>query len=186
MDFLLFSFDRNAQKYYHATFMSARTVIDGLEFARSGSQLQGAVAVAELPRLTDSLFDTGGELKFLVRGGHDARHRPRLQLTVEGLINLKCQRCLDTLVYPVAAESSLLVLTGKAGGETAAFDELDGIPADAHTDVWTLVEDEVLLAIPLAPRHPDEQCNAAVKTPQDRAASPFSVLAKLKQDLIRN
>jgi len=166
--------------------MSARTVIDSLEFARSGQQLQGAVAVAELARLTDSLFNTGGELKFLVRGGYDTRQRPRLQLTVEGLINLKCQRCLGSLAYPVAVESSLLVLTGGAGGETAELDELDGIPADQHTDVWALVEDEVLLAIPLAPRHPDEQCNAAVKTSQDRAASPFSVLAKLKQDRIQN
>jgi uncharacterized protein len=166
--------------------MSARAVIDSLEFARSGQQLQGAIAVAQLARLTDSLFDTGGNLKFALSGGLDAEHRPRLNLKVEGAINLRCQRCLDSLAYPVEVESSLLVLTGKAGGETAEFDELDGIPADPHTDVWALVEDEVLLAIPIAPRHAEGQCSAAMKTTPDGTPSPFAVLAKLKQQRIEN
>ena len=89
MDFLLFYFDRNTQKYYHAPFMSARAVLDSLQFARSGQELQGAVAVAQLRRLADSLFDAGGDLKFVLAGGYDARHRPRLNLKVEGEINLK-------------------------------------------------------------------------------------------------
>jgi uncharacterized protein len=166
--------------------MSARAVIDSLEFARSGQQLQGAIAVAQLARLADSLFDTGGNLKFALSGGLDAEHRPRLNLKVEGAINLRCQRCLDSLAYPVEVESSLLVLTGQAGGETAELDELDGIPADPHTDVWALVEDEVLLAIPIAPRHAEGQCSAAVKTTRDGTTSPFAVLAKLKQQRIEN
>src|SRR3990170_2406079 len=108
--------------------------------------------------------------------------RPRLNLTVEGEINLRCQRCLGGLAFPVAVESSLLVLKDRAGGETAEIDDLDGIPADPHTEVRALIEDEVLLAIPIAPRHPEGQCSAAVKSTQDNAASPFAALAKLKRN----
>jgi uncharacterized protein len=186
MDFLLFGFDINAQKYYHARLMSARAVIDSLDFARNSQQLSGEVQVVQLARLADSLFDGAGELKYQLVGGCDARQRPRLQLAVAGSINLRCQRCLGSLAYPVAVEASLLVLTDKAGGETAELDDLDGVPADAHTDVWELIEDEVLLAVPLSPRHPEGLCEAAVDTSQDRAASPFAVLAKLKQDRIQN
>ena len=180
MDFLLFCFDRKAQKYYHAQLMSARAVIDSLEFACSGQELQGEVKVAQLARLADSLFDTGGDLKFTLAGSYDSERRPRLNLTVAGVIKLRCQRCLGSLVYPVAVESSLLVLTGKAGGKTAELDDLDGIPADRDTDVWALVEDEVLLATPMAPRHPEGQCSAAVTATKDRSASPFAALAKLR------
>ena len=186
MDFLIFYFDRNTQKYYHARLMSARAVIDSLEFARGRRQLIGEVQVTQLVRLADSLFDAAGGLRYELTGDCDARRRPRLRLTVAGSINLRCQRCLGSLAYPVAVASSLLVLTGKAGSETAELDDLDGIPADPHADVWDLIEDEVLLAIPLSPRHPEGTCNAAVDTAQDRAAPPFAVLANLKRDRIRN
>ena len=166
--------------------MSARAVIDSLEFARNSQQLDGEVQVAKLARLADSLFDGAGELKYQLAGGRDTRQRPRLQLTVAGSINLRCQRCLGSLPHPVAVEASLLVLTDEAGGETAEFDDLDGVPADLHTDVWGLIEDEVLLAVPLSPRHPEGLCNAAVDTSLDRAPSPFAVLAKLKHDRIQN
>lgn len=162
--------------------MSAQAVIDSLEFAHTGQRMQGEVKVAQLTRLADSLFDTGGTLGFSLAGGEDAERRPRINLTVEGEINLRCERCLGSFAYPVAVASSLLVLTDGAGGETAGIDDLDGIPADPHTEVQALIEDEVLLAIPIAPRHPEGQCRAAVKTTWDSAASSFEVLANLKQN----
>ena len=166
--------------------MASAMVIDSLEFARNGEQLQGAVSVAQLARLTDSLFDAAGRLNYRLQGGYDARQRPRLNLSVEGEINLRCQRCLGRLPYSVAVESTLLVLTAGSTPEIAEIDDLDGIPADAHTDVWALVEDEVLLAIPFAARHAEGLCSTAVKISDDRAASPFAVLADLKRDRIQN
>ena len=166
--------------------MSARAVIDGVEFARAGECLSGEAPVGELARLADCLFDAGGGLKYELKGGSDSRQRLRLQLAVAGSINLRCQRCLGSLAYPVAVQANLLVLTQQAGGETAELDDLDGVPADAHTDVWSLVEDEILLAIPLAPRHAEGECSPAVKATGNRAASPFAALAKLTQERTKN
>lgn len=169
--------------------MEPAVIIDSVEFARAGEELRGVVGVLQLARLVDSLFDAGGSLIYQVFGGRDSRHRLRLRVSVEGEINLKCQRCLGSLPYPVAVESSLLVLTA---GMSAASDEivdigdLDGVPADAHTDVLALVEDEVLLAIPFAARHPDGQCGAVIKAADEGAASPFSVLVRLKHDRNQN
>ena len=181
MDFLLFCFDRTGRKYYHARFMSARAVIDSLACARSGQQLRGAVSVAELARLADSLFDADGELTYELAGGHDERQRPRVQLTVTGSIHLTCQRCLGRLAYAVDVNTSLLVLTEPAGDETTDLDDLDGIPANPHTDVWSVVEDEVILAIPLSPRHAEGECSQAGGVATGNTASPFAILAKLRQ-----
>jgi uncharacterized metal-binding protein YceD (DUF177 family) len=49
-----------------------------------------------------------------------------------------------------------------------------------------LVEDEVLLAIPLAPRHAENECSPAVKAAGSPAASPFAALAKLTQERGKN
>jgi uncharacterized protein len=186
MVFLLFCFDRRGRKYYHARFMSARAIIDSTEFARAGEHLSGSVPVGELARLADSLYDAAGEIKFELNGGSDSRQRLRLQLAVAGTMNLKCQRCLGSLAYPVLVKSKLLVLAGQAGGETTEIDDLDGVPASAQTDVWSLVEDELLLAIPLAPRHDEGLCGPAVDGAGNRVASPFAVLAKLTQDRTKN
>ncbi len=171
---------------FGASMIEPAVVIDTLEFARSGQELEGKIEVAELERLADSLFDNVGTLAFDIRGSYDARQRPHLRLRVEGEISLKCQRCLGRLRYPVSVESSLLVLTSGVSTEAAEIDDLDGVPADPHTDVRALVEDEVLLAVPYAPRHPEGQCSTLAKAGEGRAASPFAVLARLKQDQIEN
>src|SRR5688572_9557464 len=148
-----------AETRVEAKLMESAKVIDSLEFARAGEEVQGSVSVAQLARLTDSLFDAAGTLSYRLLGGYDAQQRPRLKLSVEGEINLKCQRCLGKLPYSVAVESSLLLLTAGSKSEIVEIDDLDGIPADVNTDVWALVEDEVLLAIPFAARHPEGLCS---------------------------
>lgn len=176
-----FIFDRAAQKYYHAALMSARAVIDSLEFARSGAELRGEVQVDVLERLVDGLYDSTGILSYVLTGRTDARQRPGLQLAVSGNLNLKCQRCLGKLVYPVAVETRLLLLDGPSKSTDVEIDDLDAVAADSELDVWSLVEDEVLLAQPMAARHEAGECQAAVATGRDGAASPFAVLAGMKQ-----
>jgi uncharacterized protein len=179
-----FIFDRTAQKYYYAALMSARAVIDSLEFARSGAESRGEVQVGALERLADGLYDSTGILNFVLRGQMDDRERPGLQLAVTGTLNLRCQRCLGKLVYPVAVESRLLLLDGASGSGDVEIDDLDAVAADRELDVWALVEDEVLLAQPMASRHEAGECQAAVATGRDGATSPFAVLAEMKHKQI--
>ena len=182
MVFLQLCFDRFEQKYYHARFMSARAIIDSVEFARAGEVLDGSVPVGQLSRLADVLFDADGEMQFELKGGRDSRERFRLHLTVTRRIDLQCQRCLGKLAFPLSTRTNLLVLTEDAGGDTGELEDLDGVPAGAAIDVWSLVEDEVLLALPLAPRHAEGDCSPAVKGAGEPVASPFAALAGLAQE----
>jgi uncharacterized protein len=166
--------------------MVTATVFDSLEFARSQQELQGTLDVAQLARVTDSLFDSAGSLAYQLAGGYDSRQRPIIKLKVDGELNLKCQRCLGKLPFRVASESSLLVLlsSSPAGGDV--IEDLDGIPASHDADALALVEDEVLLAVPFAPRHPDGQCNTAAEVAKETPVSPFAMLARLRQDTTQN
>jgi uncharacterized protein len=161
--------------------MSARAVIDSLEFAHGGKELRGDVQVVELGRLADSVYDCSGTLQYTLVGHTDGRQRPRLRLRVAGAIGLRCQRCLGKLPYQVALDASLLLLSEDSGSDTAEVEDLDAVAADPALDVWSLVEDEVLLALPIAPRHPEGECELVAGADRDRAASPFAVLAGLKQ-----
>lgn len=165
--------------------MSAAAVIDSTEFARAGLELRGSLLVAELARLTESLFDTEGTLSYEVRGGIDDLSRPRLTVKIEGPLNLRCQRCLESLQYAVDVSNTLLVVPAGA----APLEEIEDpeapetIDADEELDLVALIEDEVLLSLPLAPRHTEGACLSRLVEHQNEVEprSAFARLATLKQ-----
>lgn len=84
----------------------------------------------------------------------------RLELSVRGRLQLVCQRCLGPLDWPVELEVSLAVVVDDS--ETGLLEdpfESVVLPADGLR-VDRLAEDEVLAAVPLAPRHgPEAACS---------------------------
>ena len=164
--------------------MSAQTVIDSLEFARTGQTLRGSLAVRTLARLQDSLADGMGEVEFAVKGAHDARSRPVLTLEISGLLHLRCQRCLGPLEYPLRLYNTLL-LVGAAEVAAGNLDNEDAewIEASSALDVAALVEDEVILGLPYAPRHEAGLCGQGDYTAgRSSAEAAFAKLAALKRN----
>ncbi|MBI4195443.1 MAG: DUF177 domain-containing protein [Betaproteobacteria bacterium] len=143
------------------------------------------MAVASLTRLQDCLFDTGGTVDFRLKGGRDGRGRPVLILEVNGLLHLQCQRCLGLLEYPLHLSNTLTLLKRgeNPGAEAEDPNASDFIEASSELDMAALVEDEILLSLPLVPRHPDERCQSVLSTRQHDGAGPhaFSKLAALKK-----
>ena len=137
--------------------MSHQPVIDGLEFARTASRLEGAWPVAGFERLRDALRTDEGNLSYELRGVPEELGRPALRLRVDGALQLVCQRCLGALEYPLHIEVSLLLAATQAemDAEPLAAEGPETVVADRKMQVHALVEDEMLLAIPIAPRHPD-------------------------------
>jgi uncharacterized protein len=163
---------------------STQTVIDSLEFARTGKTLRDSLPLPGLTRLRDSLVDTVGVVEFEVKGGQDARRRPILMLAIHGMLHLQCQRCLGAIEHPLQVLNTLLLVTA---GESAAgnLDEEDAewVEASGNLDVATLVEDEILLSLPYAPRHDEGSCRQAGTAAADGGeASAFARLAQLKQN----
>jgi DUF177 domain-containing protein len=160
---------------------AAPAVIDSLEFARTGQSLSGRFPVTALPRLQDCVADNTGEVRFEVKGGHDRRRRPVLQLDVSGVLHLRCQRCLGALDHKLGLSNTLLLRNSVEAGE--AEEEADCIEASAALDVAGLVEDEILLSLPYAPRHGEGQCpQDAVAAAGVKQGGAFAKLAALKRN----
>ena len=159
--------------------MSHQPVIDGLEFAKTGSRLQGAWPVAEFQRLRDVLRSGPGAVRYVLEGRPDAQGYPALWLKVEGTLPLVCQRCLGPIEYPLRAESLLRLVATQAEMDAAPLEPEgpESIVAGKEMQVRALVEDEVLLAIPLAPRH--ERCAGGQARPPAGENSPFAALRGL-------
>jgi uncharacterized protein len=170
--------------------MFARHFIDSLDFAHNGRELRGLVPLAEMPRLQDMLatpetcHEHGGtgEISYFVRGLPDKDGKPMLEVTVDGLCQLRCQRCLNGFDYPIKLVSHLLLAPASELDEFSVeeSDEADSIVADKHLDVLNMIEEEILLNLPFAPKHPLGECKPVVENISQQDKHPFAVLEGLK------
>jgi uncharacterized protein len=142
--------------------MSARRPFDSLQFAKSGESLKGSLRVEELPRLSDSLRPDDVAVQYRLDGVL-ASGRPALRLKVEAKVWLTCQLCMS--LYPEMLSLDTVLPVARNEAELARWEALDpmldALVADPGLDVAVLVEDEILLAIPLVPMHPEGECGPA-------------------------
>ncbi|WP_374261783.1 DUF177 domain-containing protein [Zoogloea sp.] len=155
-------------------------MIDLRALARDGRRLEGKVPVSALGRVAGSVLEPSGTVAFGFQGEQDGEGKLHVDLQIHGELVLQCQRCLEALVWPCEVENRLLLLRP---GEAPPEDELendaeDALEVEPLTDLLALVEDEVLLALPLVPRH--ENCDPPVKAGVDEEISPFAVLRQLR------
>jgi uncharacterized protein len=159
--------------------MSHQPVIDGFEFASAGATQRGIWPLKELARLRDLLASDAGEVAYEIAGVRDGRGRPALRLKVRGTLTLRCQRCLEPMEFEVDTDETLVL--------AATLAEIHAEPADAHApdrviagkemSLGPLIEDELILALPFAPRH--EDCVVGGIGEQDAGESPFAGLRGL-------
>jgi uncharacterized protein len=159
--------------------MQRRPVIDGLEFARTGSKLQVRWPVADFPRLRDALRDEAGSIDCEVVGIPEELGRRALRLRLNGVLQLTCQRCLEALAFPLRADVTLLLAETQAeiDAEPLLPDGPERVVAEKEMQVHALAEDELLLAIPIAPRH--ERCAAGKAQDPATRHTPFAGLRDL-------
>jgi len=139
--------------------MSAPSTIDSLRFAQAGECLTGEWQVAGLKRLVGSLASDAGLVRYRLCGTV-AAGRPTLELDVSAEVQMICQRCLGQYTQAVMTHSLLPI--AHDAGQLASWERddplVDALLADAQMDVQTLVEDEILLSLPVVPRHTEGAC----------------------------
>lgn len=172
--------------------------LDVAAFARAGAVLEGALAAAELPRLAASAFaEAQGPALQPVRWRARGVLRPVtggqpevwLHLEADGEVTLQCQRCLQPVVERLGVDRRFRFVAGE--DEAARLDEElddDVLALERSFDVTGLLEDELLLALPLVPRH--ETCPQPLPLPAaeepdepqpEPRSSPFAALATLRK-----
>lgn len=139
--------------------MTAPVVIDNLEFAASADTLHGTIAAENLRRVPDLIDVSGNKIAYSLMGRVSAEGKPLLALTISGALHLKCQRCLDQLVYKLDIDTALEIGGPHAAEADDGLEGRDQIPAQPAMDVLSLVEDEILLSLPISPRHEMGECD---------------------------
>jgi len=131
--------------------MSQEGVIDSLQFARAGMEQRGRLGIDRMSRLARMQCLTEG-LEYRLSGGKASNGRLYLRISVRGELQLPCQRCLSLFPLAISVDAELQ-LAESLREIAAAEDDIDRVLVSRRMDVGQLVEDEVILALPMVPRH---------------------------------
>lgn len=157
---------------YPCTFMSMPLIVELQRFCDESRVVEAEFGPTQLPRLLDSVADTAGRVSLQVRGSVDARGRPSIDVRIGGELWVLCQRCMRPMSVTLDIGQTLAFGEEDAGD---AFDP-DGVevlPVMSHLDLTELLEEEVLLSLPMLPRH--ETCELPGPAVSGRQ-SPFAAL----------
>lgn len=190
--------------------------INNLEFAKKNQEIHGIIESCQFLRLADLVVassadavkldkDVVNKITYHLTGmshetvGNDFLSDSKqwgLALTLKGELNLKCQRCLNAMPYAVDINAQFIVLPnmksspqefdGDDLNEYSDDGDIETIPADEHMQVSDLIEDELLLTLPLAPMHTEQQhaaglCVELSAIKEVGKLNPFDVLKALKK-----
>ncbi|HET6603241.1 MAG TPA: YceD family protein [Xanthomonadaceae bacterium] len=148
---------------------------------------EGAVRLASLQRLVPLLADGQGECRYELEFGRDEHGGDFVRIQADAALVLTCQRTLERFDHAVAIRQRLGLIRSEA--EEAALPpgaEPVLVPADGRIRPMELLEDELILALPLVPLKPGSEDETARwgEAAEDAAGpvpSPFAVLASLKK-----
>ena len=161
-------------------------VFDAFDVALRHARFSGKIDASTLPRVAPSLAPDGGaaDVSWQIAGTVDALGRPALEISLDGVLPLVCQRCLSSFAWPVAQRT--VVLLARDERELARLDDEDEhevVLAAAPLDAVSLTEEELLLTLPYVPRCERPVCAvstlAAGRAVEASAnASAFAALAE--------
>jgi uncharacterized protein len=145
---------------------------------------EGTFTPSDLERLEGSLAGTDGELRYRITAGLDRQRRKVLSCIIEGFVFLLCQSSLEQFRHAISISDRIVLVDHES--ELPPIEEEsdaeDYLVADAPLDIRDLVEDAVLLALPMVPRKPGLEEAKGGEKEAERKPSPFAALASLKKD----
>lgn len=172
-------------------------IIEPFELATQRRTLSGTLPVSGLPRLMRSLNADAEDVgRFLVEYtldfGVDEGGAPRVIGTVQTVLPTKCQRCMEMMELQLSLDIRLALVKSRQAAQQLSedYDPLLVSP-DAEISVESIVEDELILALPQATMHEIKDCpkgesflntggGAAEDGPAPQRENPFAMLAQLK------
>ncbi len=160
--------------------------IDPRKFAQQGIRVQGLILASDLERFTEYQVLEAPDVKVALHFYVDEQRHKVIGGHVSCTAQLPCQRCLEPVSLDLDCSLNLGVVWDeeKAKQLPASLDPLI-LPEDGSTDIYQVVEEELLLALPMVAYHSYDCIDKALYSCGEPAKpepkeNPFNVLEQLK------
>ena len=163
--------------------MAEELLIHPDRFSEKPLVFEGSVDPDDFPRLAESVADERIDLKYKVIARLDKQRRKVVSCIIEGFVFLTCQTTLEAFRHAVSIDDRLVLVDDESQLPPIEeeSDAEDYLVADGPLDVLDLVEDAVLLSLPMVPRKPGLDEGGEPGEAKEPRESPFAKLASLKK-----
>lgn len=158
--------------------------VEPLLLADAGQQLRGQLALVDLRRLTALLYSTTGQVDAELEFGRDEQNLRYLRISIDAELEVVCQRCLQPLRLSLNIRSALGLVKSRLEADKLP-EHYEPLLVEQQTmSLAAIIEDELILELPAAPKHEDDHCGTRSGAPkiaeQEVTKNPFAVLSRLK------
>lgn len=137
--------------------MQLPTTVDPIKLAKQQSVLNGALLLSRCERL-QAICEQVGEVSVSLQFGQDAARIYFIQGEITGVLNAICQRCNQMMQLPIQATFMLSPVVSEARAKNLPDNYEPVFMEDELVNLHEMVEDELLLVLPMVPKH--EICTA--------------------------
>lgn len=164
--------------------------IDPYRTAQKRSSFDGILQLQNLTRLSEQLSNTDGDVAVIVHCGNDEQGLVYIEGEAQCTVQVRCERCGDEMTLNINSSFAYTPVKGDDSAQEEIPQRYDVIETDEHGEVnlRQLVEDELILALPLFPMHDEGQCDPnklqmswGVIEPEPEKPNPFAILQELKK-----
>lgn len=131
--------------------------VDAKRMVAGRRSFEGFLAVAELPRLAEALVNDSGEVAYRLDFETGDLGEPRLHVRLHAKLMLACQRSLEPFVFPAEVDTRLGLLADEADAAALPGDCEPLLLEGGALSPRKVIEDELLLVLPLVPVKPGSE-----------------------------
>jgi uncharacterized protein len=162
-------------------------VVDAWRMVNARRIFVGQLPLAAMTRLADSLSDTQGDCRYQVEFGRDEFGVAFIGIEAETALPLICQRTLERFEFPVQISQRIGLIRDEReeAGLPPGYEPVL-LDLDARMKPADLIEDELILAVPVVPVKPGTEAidaqwsSAEAEDEEDVRPNPFAALSSLK------
>jgi uncharacterized protein len=145
---------------------------------------QGTLPLAGMARLRDSLAATDGTVAYDLEFGKDEIGVAHLRVRADTTLPLTCQRTLEAFGLPVHVDAKLGLIAQEADEAALPSQYEPLLTTDGQVRLADIVEDELILALPVVPlkpgaEHATRTWGGTDETQEDKEPNPFAALKKM-------
>lgn len=165
--------------------------IDPLSLAKVGRELKGSLQLEIMQRLRPLLRDQKGEVSVELSFGVDEIGQAVMRGHIQAKLVLECQRCMESLDFPVDAKTTWGLVQTEAQAERLP-EHYEPLFIEAEPlHLADIIEDELIILLPQVAKH-EQDClesgffetheDEQEETDEPGQENPFAVLSKLKTE----
>ncbi len=157
-------------------------ILHPIRLIKSEAVLEGELPLKEMERLRSVLLHTEDSVTYRLKFATDEFGRNYIQERISTTISLQCQRCLGEVRVDINSENRLAIVANNEVAQELPTEYEPLVITEDELSLSALIEDELLLALPISPTHGVDECPVKLERPmKSEKQNPFAVIKQLQK-----